>query len=271
MAGRDLVVGTPKGGVWVLNCFLGGCLSEVKGGYLFGFFLEFSKNFPKSRRFSKKFQKSGLLTLTCKVPLRLCGRLTPSCGCRLGWQGLGTACLTRGAGGSMTGPLSSKNSPQTSLHPSSNRSSPHPTWISQPRFSHQQGVLKEPHFFCEGLPLRTALRDRQPPTATNYQPPPTANRHQPPPIANRHVSLPSSLAQLYSRTADNHKSPPPHRDRPPPDQSDHRGKSEMYHWENLVRPFSGTQTFRISESPPPISSLLMLAWLCALPSLLNPC
>ena len=46
-----------------------------------------------------------------------------------------------------------------------------------------RGVLKEPIFFCEGPPLRTAPRDHQPPTA-NCQPPPTAN-HQPP-TANRH-------------------------------------------------------------------------------------
>ena len=41
-----------------------------------------------------------------------------------------------------------------------------------------RAVLKNPNFLF--FSLTTAIKDRQPPTATNRQPPPTANRHQPP-------------------------------------------------------------------------------------------
>ena len=68
-------------------------------------------------------------------------------------------------------------------------------------------VLKNPDYllFCEGLPLMTAPRDHQPPTANCCQPSPTANR-QPPTPTNRQ---PPSAANGQPPTFEVEKVPGP--------------------------------------------------------------
>ena len=68
-------------------------------------------------------------------------------------------------------------------------------------------------FFCEGLRLRTAPRDHQPPTANSHQPP-TATNRQPPTATNRRQPPAATNRQLPT-TANRHQ-PPTTNHQPPP-------------------------------------------------------
>ena len=77
-----------------------------------------------------------------------------------------------------------------------------------------RAVLKEPHFFCEGPPLRTAT-NRQPPPATNRHQLAAATRHQPPPTGSRHLP-PTATNRQPPPGTNRHQPAAATRHQPPP-------------------------------------------------------
>ena len=173
MAGRDLVVGTPKEGIWVLNCFLGGCLSEVKGGYLFGFFFGIFQEFSKIQKVFQKIPKKWLAHTHMQGTTPSLRQADPELWVSTGVAGVGYGVFDPGSGGVNDRAFAIEDFPPNIAAP-----------LIQPVFPTSHMDLPTPFFSptggLEGTPFflrRTAFTDRP-------QGPPTANRHQLPTATN---------------------------------------------------------------------------------------